>query len=140
MKRRGRRPGAPLRDSGAPGPGKESRSGHKPSHRGYHGAVGARSMMERDAMPRRPSRVARARRGPRIALGVTLCVVSAVAIAARQQSSAAVTTIDVETVGPKVGDALPGFSLRDQSGQVRSLKSLLGPNGAVIVFFRSADW
>jgi peroxiredoxin len=43
-------------------------------------------------------------------------------------------------VGPQVGDAMPEFSLRDQRGQERSLRSLLGPNGAVIVFFRSADW
>ncbi len=32
------------------------------------------------------------------------------------------------------------FSLRNQHGEVRSLKSVLGPNGALIVFFRSADW
>ena len=83
----------------------------------------------------------RALGGPGVALAVLLLwVVSAVGIVARQQSSTPVTTIDVETVGPKVGDALPEFSLRDQSGQVRSLRSLLGPNGAVIVFFRSADW
>ena len=43
-------------------------------------------------------------------------------------------------VGPKVGEALPEFSLRDQDGHVQSLKSLLGPKGAIIVFFRSADW
>jgi peroxiredoxin len=48
--------------------------------------------------------------------------------------------VDVETLGPKVGASLPDFSLRDQDGMVRSLKSLLGANGAVIVFFRSADW
>jgi len=80
-------------------------------------------------------------RGLAIAFGVSvLCIPSAVGIAARQQSSAPVTTIDVETVGPKVGDTLREFSLRDQTGQMRSLKSLLGPNGAVLVFFRSADW
>ena len=49
-------------------------------------------------------------------------------------------SVDVERVGPKVGEALPEFSLRDQNGHVESLKSLLGPKGAVIVFFRSADW
>jgi cytochrome oxidase Cu insertion factor (SCO1/SenC/PrrC family) len=46
----------------------------------------------------------------------------------------------VEMLGPKIGDALSDFSLRDQRGEARTLKSLLGPNGAVIVFFRSADW
>lgn len=49
-------------------------------------------------------------------------------------------TINVDTVGPKVGDRIPDFSLRDQRGQVYSLQSLLGSNGAIIVFFRSADW
>jgi len=48
--------------------------------------------------------------------------------------------VDVEHVGPSVGVRLPDFSLRDQHGDVHSLKSLLGPKGAVIVFFRSADW
>jgi peroxiredoxin len=35
---------------------------------------------------------------------------------------------------------MPDFSLPDQSGKNHSLKSLLGPKGAVILFFRSADW
>jgi cytochrome oxidase Cu insertion factor (SCO1/SenC/PrrC family) len=56
------------------------------------------------------------------------------------QSGDRATMVDVETLGPKVGASLPDFSLRDQDGMVRSLKSLLGVNGAVIVFFRSADW
>jgi hypothetical protein len=68
-----------------------------------------------------------------------LAFASAVAFAAGPQPLTA-PVVDVETVGPKVGDALPEFSLRDQGGRPRSLKSLLGPNGAVIVFFRSADW
>jgi hypothetical protein len=98
-------------------------------------------MAERIAFPGSFSRLSRAVSGSGLALGVgALCVLSAIGIAARQQSSAPVTTIDVDTVGPKVGDALLEFSLRDQTGQLRSLKSLLGPNGAVIVFFRSADW
>ena len=98
-------------------------------------------MTERTAFPGSSSRLSRAVTGSGLALGVgVLCVLSAIGIAARQQSSAPVTTIDVDTVGPKVGDALLEFSLRDQTGQLRSLRSLLGPNGAVIVFFRSADW
>ena len=59
---------------------------------------------------------------------------------ARGQSNTPAMKIDVETLGPKVGESLPDFSLRDQRGEVRTLKSLLGSNGAVIVFFRSADW
>jgi len=71
---------------------------------------------------------------------IALALTPATGSATRQQSSTPAATVDVETVGPQVGDALPAFSLRDQNGQVRSLKSLLGSNGAVIVFFRSADW
>lgn len=42
--------------------------------------------------------------------------------------------------GPPLGSRMPGFTLRDQNGQAHSLQSLLGPKGAVILFFRSADW
>jgi hypothetical protein len=48
--------------------------------------------------------------------------------------------VHVESVGPQVGAVLPDFNLRDQRGQMHSLKSSLGPKGAMIVFFRSADW
>jgi cytochrome oxidase Cu insertion factor (SCO1/SenC/PrrC family) len=56
------------------------------------------------------------------------------------QSAAATPKVDVESLGPRVGAALPDFTLRDQRGEAHSLKSLLGPRGALIVFFRSADW
>jgi peroxiredoxin len=42
--------------------------------------------------------------------------------------------------GPKIGETAPDFSLTDQTGAARTLKSVLGPNGAILVFFRSADW
>ena len=59
-----------------------------------------------------------------------------VTLGARQ----APTPIDVQKLGPKIGDAVPGFTLTDQAGAQRSLKSLLGPSGGLLVFFRSADW
>lgn len=49
-------------------------------------------------------------------------------------------SVDVETIGPKIGTKAPAFNLKDQHGALRSLESLMGPNGAVLVFFRSADW
>lgn len=83
----------------------------------------------------------RALKDSRNVLGLCLLVLApAVGFAARQQSNTPAPMVDVETVGPKVGDALPEFSLRDQGGHIQSLKSVLGPKGAVIVFFRSADW
>ncbi len=42
--------------------------------------------------------------------------------------------------GPAVGKPVPSFALPDQDGQQRSLQSILGPKGALLVFYRSADW
>ena len=42
--------------------------------------------------------------------------------------------------GPDVGSRMPPFEAPDQNGKVHSLASLLGPKGAVLVFYRSADW
>lgn len=42
--------------------------------------------------------------------------------------------------GPPVGAKLAAFDLPDQNGKQHNLASLLGPKGAVIVFYRSADW
>ena len=48
--------------------------------------------------------------------------------------------IDVSKLGPQVGDRVPDFSLKDQTDKVRSLQSIMGPKGAMLVFVRSADW
>ena len=42
--------------------------------------------------------------------------------------------------GPPAGRPMPDFQLRDQDGKQHNLKDILGPNGAALVFFRSADW
>jgi len=42
--------------------------------------------------------------------------------------------------GPPTGQKLPNFELQDQDGKPHTLESLLGANGAVILFYRSADW
>ena len=47
---------------------------------------------------------------------------------------------DVDQFGPQVGDVVPAFSLPDQSGQAQTLESIMGPEGAMLVFSRSADW
>ena len=52
-------------------------------------------------------------------------------------------TISVVTAadyGPAIGTKMPDFAAPDQDGQVRALPALLGPKGALLVFFRSADW
>ncbi len=50
------------------------------------------------------------------------------------------TGVDVEALGPQVGERVPDFNLPDQSGEYHSLESVLGPNGALLLFHRSADW
>lgn len=42
--------------------------------------------------------------------------------------------------GPAIGESVPDFSLKDQNGNVQTLRSNLGSKGALLVFFRSADW
>ena len=48
--------------------------------------------------------------------------------------------VDVSKLGPQVGERVPDFSLKDQTGKTWTLQSILGPKGAMLVFFRSADW
>jgi hypothetical protein len=50
------------------------------------------------------------------------------------------TAAELDNLGPQVGSRVPDFSLADQNGRTQTLKSVLGPNGALLVFFRSADW
>lgn len=48
--------------------------------------------------------------------------------------------IDVSELGPQVGQIVPDFSLPDQHGEIWTRESIMGPNGAMLVFIRSADW
>jgi hypothetical protein len=48
--------------------------------------------------------------------------------------------IDTSAIGPQVGARVPAFAGVDQFGRAQSLESSLGPKGAMLVFFRSADW
>ena len=42
--------------------------------------------------------------------------------------------------GPVVGQQVPAFAAQDQNGRTETLRSITGPKGAILVFFRSADW
>lgn len=50
------------------------------------------------------------------------------------------TAPDVTKLGPQAGERVPEFALPDQHGRPRTLASLMGPKGLVLVFNRSADW
>lgn len=44
------------------------------------------------------------------------------------------------STGPEVGQAIPEFTLPDQNGVLRSIRDLVGDNGAILNFYRSASW
>jgi hypothetical protein len=52
----------------------------------------------------------------------------------------AVTGAAAIHTGPEIGAKMPDFQAVDQNGQSHTLTSLLGPKGAVLVVYRSADW
>jgi hypothetical protein len=42
--------------------------------------------------------------------------------------------------GPPVGAKIPAFEGAGQDGRPQTFETIRGPKGAVLVFFRSADW
>ncbi len=42
--------------------------------------------------------------------------------------------------GVPTGKPAPPFRARDQFAKEQTLSSLMGPNGLVLLFFRSSDW
>jgi hypothetical protein len=69
-----------------------------------------------------------------VALGAT--AVSGVLL----QAQAIRQPVDVSKLGPQVGQRAPDFNLKDQNGKAWTRRSIMGPKGAMLVFFRSADW
>jgi len=57
-------------------------------------------------------------------------------VAAQQPPRAVGLTI----IGPQAGQKAIEFRLPDQNGRQQTLASVAGPNGTMLVFFRSADW
>ena len=50
------------------------------------------------------------------------------------------TALAAVPTGPAVGQKAFDFQLKDQKGATRSLASIMGPKGAMVVFYRSSDW
>lgn len=50
------------------------------------------------------------------------------------------TRVDVSKLGPQAAERVPDFNLQDQNGKSWTRESIMGPKGAMLVFFRSADW
>ena len=72
-----------------------------------------------------------------IALAGALC---ALPLGIPTQATQERTPVDVASLGPQIGELVPEFSLTDQNGRIRTRDSILGPNGAILLFHRSADW
>jgi len=51
-----------------------------------------------------------------------------------------VMQVNVDALGPQVGQKALMLRLPDQNGRQRDLNSVAGPKGTMLVFFRSADW
>lgn len=67
-------------------------------------------------------------------------LLASILLAAAPQAPPVPTRPDAATLGPSVGQPLPAFEVKDSKGGARTFQSLKGPNGLVLVFFRSADW
>ena len=63
-----------------------------------------------------------------------------VAIGLLPRSAFPQQAVAVQRLGPQVGQGAPDFALQDQFGRTQTLSSIMGPKGALLVFFRSADW
>jgi hypothetical protein len=68
-------------------------------------------------------------------LRVILCVFALTSVAAQQTPP-----IDIAQLGPQVGSRVPEFAGVDQFGRFQTLGSIAREEGAMLVFFRSADW
>jgi hypothetical protein len=53
---------------------------------------------------------------------------------------AATLAAQAPATGVAPGAAIPAFSLPDQNGTPRTFNDIRGPKGAMLVFYRSADW
>jgi hypothetical protein len=73
-------------------------------------------------------------------VAVVCALFSLVAQATAQQSAPQPVLPEIQKLGPQVGSRVPDLALLGQNGQSRTLASLMGPKGLMLVFFRSADW
>lgn len=71
---------------------------------------------------------------------LSLFIASGLVAAVTCLAGQAPPTVDTSKIGPQVGATVPAFSGTDQFGQPQSLAAAMGPKGAMLVFFRSADW
>ena len=76
----------------------------------------------------------------RIAMPTTTLVAALFMVISTMATAQTRTQIDVSALGPQVGEQVPDFDLPDQNGLRHTLETVRGPNGSLILFYRSADW
>ena len=76
----------------------------------------------------------------RIALVCTMGAGIGVSLAQTADKAAEKSPPPEITTGPEAGEKAPDFEVVDQHGRTQTLKSLSGPNGLLLLFYRSADW
>ena len=73
---------------------------------------------------------------------VTTISLTGVAVSALAQNPLVDIPVGDEDMvtGPEIGERIPDFSGLDQNGTLIRFDDIKGPNGAMILFHRSADW
>ena len=73
-------------------------------------------------------------------ISILALVLALVVLAPAPGAAQASQVIDLSERGPQVGETIPNFSLTDQNGETWTQESILGENGTMLVFVRSANW
>ncbi len=73
-------------------------------------------------------------------IGVAMLLVAGLSAVASGQEKPSSDGSDTHFSGLETGQKAPGFTARDQFGHEQSNETLIGSNGTVLLFFRSADW
>jgi peroxiredoxin len=73
-------------------------------------------------------------------VGYALLTMGLLSLAPFPATAQTAASIDVASLGPQIGDQIDDFRLQDQNGTSWTQDSIMGPNGALLVFSRSVDW
>jgi hypothetical protein len=78
--------------------------------------------------------------GANVKTGIAVLMSFGLLTLASGQESRQTSGAVARPIGREIGQQAPAFALMDQFGHEQSNKTLKGPKGTVLLFFRSADW
>jgi len=73
-------------------------------------------------------------------LGIAILIFCSFLVFGNAQENSSNKPAISPSIGLEVGSNAPAFSFFDQFDHPQSNETLRGPNGTVLLFFRSADW